>query len=171
MRKKILLTCTIAMLLAGIVLASSPFILSMEPSAKVKAARSQHDISKLEAGDYIVEPFARGSAWNDVVLIIKNWDGSIYSYMAPTEDGKVVMPDRWWGWGHYNCSNFGPEIGANNKIKESGFIKCHDTDVPEWRQEEWAWEWSYSGKSQRTWMDNMYSPGHEIKGRYLYINR
>jgi hypothetical protein len=157
------------MLLAGIVLASSPFIFSMKPSAKAKAARSQHNISRLEIGQFILEPFSRDNAWNAMVLIIRDWDGSIYSYMAPTEDGKVVMPDRWWGWGYYNCSNFGPEVGANNKIKQSGVIKCHDKDVPKWRREEWAW--SYSGKSQRPWMENMYSPDHEIKGNYLYINR
>ena len=157
------------MLIAGIVISCSPFILSMEPSAKAKAARSQHDISKLNVGDYIFEPFSRDSAWDEMVLIIKDWDGSIYSHLAPTKGGKIVMPDRWWGWGYYNCSNFGPETAANDKIKRSGFIKCHDSDVPEWRQEEW--EWSYSGESQRSWMDNMYSPGHEIKGSYLYINR
>lgn len=169
MRKKILLTCTIVMLLTGIALSSLPFIFSMEPSAKAKAERSRHDISKLKAGEFILEPFARDSAWDEIVLIIKDWDGSIYSYIAPTADGKVVMPDEWWGWGYYNCTNFGPEIGTNNKIKRSGFIKCHDSDVPEWRKEEW--EWSYSGKSQQYWMDNMYSPDHEIKGSYLYINR
>jgi len=169
MRKKILLTCTTVMLLAGIAFASSPFFLSMEPSAKAKAARSQHDISGLEAGDYILEPFDREGTWDEMVLIIKDWDGTVYSYLAPSKDGKVVMPDRWWGWGYYNCSDFGPDIQANDKIKRSGFIKCHDADVPEWRNEDW--EWSYNGESQRPWMDSMYSPGYEIKGRYLYINR
>ncbi|MDF1645158.1 MAG: hypothetical protein P1U80_13365 [Pseudomonadales bacterium] len=169
MRKKILLTFTIAMFLTGIAFASLPFILSMEPSAKAKAARSKHDISDLQVGDFIFEQFGRENAWDEMVLIIKDWDGSVYSYLAPSKDGKVVMPDRWWGWGYYNCSDFRPEIEADNKIKRSGFIKCHDTGVPKWRKEEW--EWSYNGESQRSWMDGMYSPGHEIKGRYLYINR
>ncbi|WP_444930827.1 hypothetical protein ACJJIF_03325 [Microbulbifer sp. SSSA002] len=169
MKKKIILTCTILMLFGGIGLASSPFIYSMKPSAKAKAGRSQHDISRLEAGDFIFEGFDRASAWDESVLIIKDWDGSIYSYMVPIEQGKVIMPDRWWGWGYFHCANFGPEMRVDNKIKKSGYIKCHDTDVSEWQREEWVW--SYSGKSQKSWVESMYSPGHEINGNYLYINR
>jgi len=153
----------------GVLFTFMPFILSMEPSARAKAARSQHDISKIGLGDFIFEPFARESAWDQMVLIIKDWDGTIYSYLILSKEGKTVMPDRWWGWGYYNCNKFGPEIGGNHKIKQSGFIKCHDKNVPDWRKEDW--KWSYDGQSQRSWMGDMYSPGHEVKGRYLYINR
>lgn len=169
MKRKFLLAGTIIIIIVGVVFASSPFILSWEPSAKAKAERSQHDISKLERGHFLIEPFDRGSAWDELVLIIKDWDGEIYSYLMPTKDGKVIMPDRWWGWGYDYCENFGPDLGEANAIERSGYIRCHDADVPEWR--ETVWVWSYSGTAQSSWMDDMYSPGHEINGNYLYINR
>ena len=96
MRKKILISCVSIMVLFGVGLASIPFLKSMNPSEKAKAARSQHDISSLKPGDYIFENFGRGSAWDEKVLIVRDWDGSIYSFLLPTEEGKVTMPDTRW---------------------------------------------------------------------------
>ncbi len=49
MRKKILLTCTIVMLLTGIALASLPFILSMEPSAKAKGINEVSEVNGVKS--------------------------------------------------------------------------------------------------------------------------
>jgi len=169
MIRKLLLFSTTLIIVVGIAFASSAFIMSWEPSAKAKAARSQHDVSKLKTGQFVMEPFGRGSGGEEMVLIIKDWDGKIYSYLMPTKEGKIVMPDRWWGWGYDYCENFGPDLAKNNRIAKAGHIRCHDIDIPEWRKKEWVW--SYNGIAQSSWMDNMYSPGHEIIGNYLYINR
>ncbi|MET1077398.1 MAG: hypothetical protein ABWY06_05175 [Pseudomonas sp.] len=168
MRKKILLTCTLTMFLAGIALAAAPFFWSMAPSAKAKAARSQHDISTLQPGDYRFEPFGRTSPWDEMVLIIKDWDGSIYAHLLPTDKGRVVLPENFWGLGYYFCEKFAPETVPDGKLKKSGNIKCHDSNLPEWSED--RWQWSYNGTSQKRWTIDMYTPGHEIKGNYLYID-
>ncbi|OED44187.1 hypothetical protein AB833_02185 [Chromatiales bacterium (ex Bugula neritina AB1)] len=158
------------MLLTGLVLIFSPFVFSLEPSAKTKAERSQHNIADLASGDFLIEPFERDDRGESVVIIIKDWDSTIYTHMAPTVNGNVAMPDDRWWWlnSRYHCSSFGPESLANGKIKQSGFIKCHDANAPQWRED--SWTWPYNGQSKVSWMGNMFSPAHEIKGSHLYIN-
>ena len=141
----------------------------MQPSARAKTARSQHDISTLETGHYRIEPFSRGNAWNIVVLLIKDWDANVYVYLLPTEGGKVPLPDRWWGWGYYHCSEFRPEINVSGLLRKGGHIKCHDKDTPEWGAS--LWEWSYDGKPKDKWGIQMYAPPVELVDSTLYINR
>lgn len=142
---------------------------SMSPSNKAKAARSQHDISKLTKGSYLFERFQRANSWSGKVLIIKDWDENIYVHMIPTETDSVIMPERFWGWGYYQCKNFGPDLNKNRSLVKLGKIRCHDKDAPEWMAKE-QWVWKYSGKSEGIWMDDMYSPSYDIQENTLYIN-
>ena len=174
MRKTILSVCIGMMTLVGIVLASSPFFLSMKPPEKVKSGRSKHSISAMRDGDFLIEPYGGQAVYgefDELVLVIKDWDGAIYPYLLPASGGNVVMPNGygWWGWGDYICSNFGPETDADNKIRKSGVIKCHDIDHSEWGMPYWVW--SYSGQAHHSWMSDMGSLRHEIKDGYLFINR
>ena len=169
MTRKALLTATILLATIGIVLATIPFTTSMKPSERAKNARSQHDISKLHSGEYFFEKFGRKAAWGEKVLIIKDWDGEIYSYLVPTIKGKVSMPERFWSGVNYQCEDFRPVLNSDKKILESGEITCHDTNAPDWGKD--AWKWSYDGKSEYHWIADMYAPGFEVKSDVLYINR
>lgn len=169
MRKKVLGVSVAVLLVFGVILASSPFYQSMHPSQKAKAARSQHNISTLDYGDFRFDEFQKGSAWDEVVLIIKDWDGEIYSFLILTDHGKVIMPETWYWWGYYHCKEFGPELDENNKLKKNGVIQCHDSDIPEFWKDKWLW--SYEGKVLGNWAPDLPAPNHEIKGGYLYLNR
>ena len=169
MARKALLIATILLATIGIVLATIPFTTSMKPSERAKSARSQHDISKLQSGEYLFEKFGRKAAWDEKVLIIRDWDGEIYSYLVPTIKGKVSMPEKFWGWGYYQCEDFRPTLNSDKRILESGVIACHDTNAPDWGKK--VWKWSYDGKSKYHWIADMYAPGFEVKSDVLYINR
>ena len=149
------------------------FILSgsMSPSASAKAARSSHDISQLEPGDYLFEDLGRKNAWNAKVLIIKDWDSSLYVYLVPTENGKVPLPERWWGWAAFGvyCKDFGPETDTNSKILKSGTIKC--LDKPSENESFETWLWTYDGKSRGSWITELYRPKFEVVEQNVYINQ
>lgn len=142
---------------------------SMQPSDKAKSERSQHDLSTLIPGQYRIDKFGRGNAWNEKVLLIRDWDGKIYAYLIPTKDDKVTLPDRFWGWGYYDCSDFRPEVDEGGHLLKDGIIKCHDKDTPEWGAS--LWQWSYSGKPKDKWGIQMYAPSIEVTDTTLYINR
>jgi len=71
-----------ALILSGLVFMIFVFAASMQPSARAKSERSQHNITTLEPGYYRIEPFSRGSAWNEVVLLIRDWDAKYYVYLV-----------------------------------------------------------------------------------------
>ena len=130
MMRRVLIVATSILGLVGVTLVLVPFSSSMHPSERAKAARSQHDISNLSTGEFIFERFGRESAWEEKVLIIRDWDNSIYAYLVPTELDQVAIPDRFWGFAVYLCSDFRPELDSNQKIKVSGVITCHDREAP-----------------------------------------
>ena len=166
--KKALITGLVVLSLLGAILVTSILGASMQPSEKEKSARSQHYIANLKVGQYLIEPFGRDTAWNEKVLIIRDWDSSIYTYLLPTENEKFTMPDRWWGWGYYHCTDFRPEVELVGTIRKNGIIKCHDNETPEWGAS--LWEWSYNGKPVIKWGIDMYSPTTEVVNGTLYIN-
>lgn len=141
----------------------------MRPSEKAKAERSQHEIKELEPGRYRVDPFGRGGAWNEKVLIIKAWDEKHYVYLLPTKGGKVALPDRWWGWGRYHCSDFRPEVDVKGFIRKGGVIRCHDEETSDWGAS--LWQWAYDGKPKEEWGVEMYAPPYEVANGVVYINR
>lgn len=167
--KKALTTSLIIMALLGLSAMFGVFTGSMSPSEQARSNRSQHNIQNLTPGSFILVDFNRKSAWNDKVLIIKDWSGDLYVHLLPTENGAVSLPERYWGWAVYGCKNFGPEIDTNKNILKLGVIKCHDTDIPQWLNAN-QWLWSYSGKALHEWLPDMYSPKYEIKEGALYIN-
>ena len=142
---------------------------SMQPSARAKSERSQHDISTINPGQYRIEPFGRPDAWNDKVLLIRDWNEEYYVFLLPTENGKVALPDRWWGWGYYHCAEFRPELNESGSIVKGGAIKCHDKATPEWGAS--LWEWKYDGSPTDKWGIHMYAPPVEIANGTLFINR
>ena len=142
---------------------------SMSPSEQARSERSHHVIKNMKVGTYQLLEFKRQTAWNDKVLIIKDWSENLHVHLLPTENGSISLPDRYWGWAMYGCNNFGPETDANDNIVKNGIIKCHDKDMPKWWNPK-QWLWSYSGKALHEWLPDMYSPKYEIKEGILYIN-
>ena len=168
-RRKIFTSLVLLVAVAGTALASIPFGASMKPSERALAARSQHDISGLEPGDYRLETYNRKSAWPVKVLFIRDWDSQLYLYILPIEEGLVPLPERYWWWSIYGCSDFRPELGGQQKIVKNGVVTCHDDTVSDWGKKKWRW--SYSGKAVDTSVPDMWAPTFEIRGNVLHINR
>ncbi|WP_428604126.1 hypothetical protein [Sedimenticola sp.] len=168
MKRKLVITVVI-FALVGLVFFLYMLGASLQPSAQAKSERSQHDISTLKPGQYRIEHFGRPDAWSDEVLLIRDWDKKYYAYLLPTENGKVILPDRWWGWGYYHCADFRPELDELGFIKKDGIIKCHDKETREWGIS--LWEWTYDGSPKDKWGIDMYSPPIEVNNGTLYINR
>jgi len=165
MKKKLLaLTLFLFIIAAGNILFVS--VSTLQPSERAKAQRSVHNIANLERGDYRFESFDRESAWNDIVLLLRDWDGVTYTYLLPTKNQSVPMPDRFWGWGWYDCVDFRPELDAVGKIEKDGVVKCHDKDLNTDN-----WEWSYDGQPKYWWLPEMYAPPVEVVGDKLHINK
>lgn len=165
MKKKLwLLTLVLLIIAAGNIIFVSTS--ALQPSERAKAQRSFYFIGDLETGDYRFEAFDRKTKWNDIVLVLRDWDGVIYAYLVPTNNGRIPMPDRFWGWGWYDCEDFRPELDLNGKIKKDGVVKCHDNN-PNIN----SWEWSYNGSPRYKWLPVMYAPPVEIVGDKLFINR
>lgn len=145
------------------------FTSSLNPSEKAKSERSQHDISKLQAGSYIFEFLKRDNLLNRKVLIIKDWNDELFVHFLPTKDGAVTLPDIYWSWVVTTCIDFGPETESNGNILNSGKIRCHDIDEPAgWSFDNW--QWGYNGKSLVEWKPDLISPKYEIKDGILYVN-
>ena len=101
--------------------------------------------------------------------VAADWDGKIYAFLVPMKDGKVTLPDRFWGWGYYDCSDFRPDLDENGYLKKGGTIRCHVKETPEWGAS--LWQWSYSGEPKDKWGIEMYSPAVDIANGTLYINQ
>ena len=141
----------------------------LQPSDKAKSQRSVHNVSTLHKGDYRYEDFERNTPWNEKVLLLKDWDGVLHTYLVPTNKEGVPMPDRYWGWGWYHCKDFRPETEANGKIKRGGTIKCHDQDSDRYSMQ--GWQWSYNGEPKHQWLPDMDAPETETIGKKLYLNQ
>lgn len=170
MRRQLLISAIAIMSIIGIAAIFTPFLLSLGISQKAEAARSSYDITSLNTGEYIMVDSHTSS---EKILIIKDWDQTIYSYLIPAEADKVLMPDFYrWGSGFYKCSDFRPDLDQNNKIANNGSIRCHDTDTP--KRDSAAWAWAYTGKKRAAntvWLPDLIDPKHEVKSGYIYINR
>jgi len=168
----LLVKSTITMIFIGIAILSVSFISSMGLSRKVISERSSHNISSIEKGSYRSDVFR--SDQDRRVMIIHDWDGTIYTYMLPVKAGKVLMPDNYWAEykSEYHCSDFRPELVGKGRIKKQGLIGCQDTLIPEWKKE--LWLWSYNGErynERATWLPDMIHVDHEVIGKTLYVNR
>jgi len=170
MRKKILLLCMVSILLFGASTIFATFSLSLSPSARAKADRVYIDISSLECGKYVYEPFNRENAWNEKVLIIKQQDCTLSVFLIPTRENKFIMPERFWGNIGSLCKNFSPSVNQENRLIENGFITCHDSEL----EAEYIrnLKWTYSGVSKANFVvQDLYVPKIEIQGNQVIINK
>ncbi len=154
---------------AGLIAVAFILAAALQPSAKSKAERSQHDITSVGPGQYVIAPFRRSDTRFDEVLIVRDWDNAVHVYLLPTEDGKVILPERWWGMGYHRCADFRPELNDEGRILKGGSITCHDAEFPAWGKSQW--EWSLDGKPKSEYGIAMYSPAFEVRDHTVYINR
>lgn len=169
MNRKHLALTTGMLMMFGMACASTPFIASLGPSSKAKAERSRHDLSTLENGQFILEDFGRQDAWFDTVFIVKDWNGEIHPFLLSKQDEQFIIPGYWNRWRTEGCSDFGPDLTLDNKIAQTGLIRCRDAGKQYGEKDEWAW--NYQGKAQRSWYGDLYIPEYEVSDRYLYINQ
>jgi len=156
-------------MLATVLVAFGVFVIVeyLSPSDRADSKRSRHDIGTLKIGSYRLDEFKRKSAWEEKVLIIHNWDKKILVYLLPSKDGKIELPDRYWGYGIESCSEFGPESDQLGNIKKDGIIKCHDENIVSGS----LWEWTYGGIPLNEYGIKMQKVSYERVGEKIAINR
>ncbi len=155
----------------GILVAMSPFISSMKPSAKAKAELPRIDISVLDSGVlHFYDNPARGAFFNGYkwkLLVYKSPDGLIRVWDIPVRNGSVGMPDIHWWRPVHSCQTFAliNKVEGFNKIQ----ITCLDTDIPEW----WAkhWRWYTNGKNIEQMVDDLDESSGVIEGKYFIYGK
>jgi len=166
MRKKILLTIVMIMILSGIVFACVPFVGALKPPANAGENLPAVDVSKLENGDFIIYDSEADYYFKPRYLIIKGYDSKIRVFEYPTR-GYVRLPDyRWYRWGP-RCQDFGPET-VNGKLKPNGMILCKDKEALDWLSDEMHWD--YNGENLGKYTEDMNSTKFKIKGHFLYLH-
>ena len=162
--REVLTKLTKILIIIGAIGIAIPFTLSLLPSEKAKNSLYETDISKLKPGGFIQVDELNGIK----VFIIKDWDKTVYAYAIPYKESVgYLMPDiHWWKYDNFLCKNFGPDI-VNEKIKKSGSIKCHDKKLHERGVREYIW--SYAGKNQGKFTDDLPVPKYVISNQTFKI--
>lgn len=158
-RKSLLVITTSIFICIGVIYLSIVFASSLRPSARAEANRPHFNISELEIGT-----FQNLNTESDRYLVIKDYDSTLHVYWLPFRNDKVYLPDEMWFRAYYPCSNFGPEMNEERKIKKDGRIICHDTEnfLPEH-------SWTYRGHNLGKYTEDMAPAKFRIDQSFLVI--
>jgi len=122
--------------LGGLVVAITPFILSLVPAKKPQLAHPQIDISELRPGSFIEERLQSSR-----VFILLDFDAQIHAYVVPYRDW---LPEFDWSRPAIPCASFGPD-NTDGKLDEDGAFRCWLPDYGEFFRREHSW--SYAGRN------------------------
>jgi hypothetical protein len=167
-RKSVLKRITAGLLLLGVVLSLSPFIISLKPESNARSSASlpRIDVSKMEVGELLFHPYEEGSynGFKFSILLYKNRSGALQAFRVPTKNGNQVgMPDLKWWKPFYPCKIFGTKE-INSKL----VFKCLDRDLPsEW----WGkkWQWDTEGKSLDPDIDDIPTITGSVQDGYFIL--
>ncbi|MES2820890.1 MAG: hypothetical protein V4812_18100 [Pseudomonadota bacterium] len=172
--KKILAICTACLALIAILIAGTPFGLSLKPNARAESALPRIDISQIKFGELSLH---KHPAWGDAgqgyswsVLIIKLSDNSIKAWLVPSQNGRIGMPDRHWWRPIYPCKDFGLSTNSGS-IDEQSDLRCHDKDTPyDWLLSRWQWDLNGKAIDSKAVEDMPIAVG-AIKGKYFVLGK
>jgi hypothetical protein len=165
-RKKVLWAGMLSLMIIGIGFLSVPFFSAMNPPANAGQDLPYIDISHMENGTYTYSHSEIEGWFGTSFLIIKKYNSEFIVYLVPTKNDAFVMPDlKWYRQGGF-CKDFRPET-IDGKIKPNGYIKCHDSDIPEWNHDEWLW--TIDGRKLGKWTADMETIKFKLTSSYIII--
>ena len=156
------------LLVFGILLATVPFVESMQPTSRAEANLPHIDISNLKPGQFRFEKLYNLSGYGDELLIIKDEDSKVHLYQVPVYRGKYLMPDIAWRRFGGECEKFGPDT-FNGRVSKSSVIKCHDEIDSQWARTELRW--TLDGNNLGEYTQDMMRPKYHLSNQYLVIGK
>lgn len=138
-RKKVLAISTSCVITVGVILAMTPFVSSLKPSARADAQLKRFEMSRLEVEDLsILSGPSLGEVFDGYeikLLGYRSSDGSLKVWQVPAKNGDVGMPDLHWCRPIHSCSRL-----SVIDIGKGATISCVDEDIPDWWAKEWRWD-------------------------------
>lgn len=164
MSRTALIRSFIALIAIGLVLAVTPFFISLTPSEKSIAALPRIKVPAIQAGQFaFVEDPQSTSQWPSALLLFRQRNGELFVWVIPTKDGVVAMPDIHWWRGYIKCPSFAPDISKE-------VISCSDPGLSAWWKENYRWR--LDGKNINGVVDDMQRiNGEERSGEFIYRMR
>lgn len=174
--RKPLIWVTSTIVLIGIILSLSPFVLSLKPNPK-----SQQEILEVElfeVAEYEYKIFVmKQSKISEIgatthiyagsgYLVIRGKADKFFTYWLTTWKGNALLPESHWGQHGFSCNDFGPNL-INEEISNESIISCNDTDAPPWGPIQWKWNMDGSNLSGQS--PDLKKIKHKIVNRKLVL--
>ena len=94
------------------------------------------DVSRLAPGHFLRLNSSRHDGWSYLVLLLH--DGSFRAFVVYLDNGKVAVPDRFWGGNTaYPCESFGPAL-LPGAFQPDATIECRFPEpLARWTRRSW----------------------------------
>ncbi|MDG9924049.1 MULTISPECIES: hypothetical protein [unclassified Pseudomonas] len=126
------------------------------------------DVSHLPPGHFAGPPATQARSWS--YLILHMHDGSFRAFAVRLEDGRVAVPERFWGGNTaYPCESFGP-APTPGAFPPDAAIECHLPPPAGWRHR----RWDLQGRSlnREVVVEDLYEvPVHLEAGGFLVLGK
>ena len=157
--RKLLIWVTSTIILIGIILSLSPFVLSLKPNPKSQQEILEIDLSEIgeyESKIFVVKPskvVEIGTATHlypgSGYLVVRGNVEKFYSYWVATWKGSALLPESHWGQHGFNCKDFSPNL-VGGEISNQSIISCNDINTPPWGAVQWQWDMGGSNQSGKS---------------------
>jgi hypothetical protein len=147
MKRKILTFITALFGISGFVMASVPFVASLNISERELANRPHIPIDHIGIGESGLITF-EGKPYFMTFMVYRSLNGEVRVWRIPMHKGKVLLPDiRWGRWGML-CNDFSLD-------KEKNVFRCFDDELQQhgWVTNEMLWD--LNGKNLGTYTEDM----------------
>ena len=169
-RKKVITTLASGLVFVGCLLASVPFVRSLNPTPRADAALPRIDIESVKPGHYSIKTIGREfHGYSCGLLVYKRLDGFVRAWKLLVMDGAVGMPDIHWWRPMFECRNFGPGV-ANDTVNEELPIMCRDPEMPSQLMSQ-EWRWDINGRRLGKMTDDLEAVSGIVDGKYFVVDR
>jgi len=161
MSRSALTALTVALIVAGAVTASFPFLASLQPSESALNALPQIDIRSLQPGHFQVTDLGTLKAFT-----VRPSRGDPKVFLVPFDKGVYLLPDRTWNRAYLPCADFGPD-SSGTELAPEGIFRCRlGSPSAFWEAEH---RWRFTGESLGKFTERLWEPKVENRGDYLVI--
>jgi hypothetical protein len=106
---------------------------TLRVSARTDAELPRISLSDLKPGTWKYAPYFQEDHGQGIdVLLIRDKDGKLFTWLVVVKDGRRRLPDQAWWRPGYPC-----ELEPNF---ESGEIACNDNRASEWSRSRYRWK-------------------------------
>ena len=134
MSKRTLVVALSVLAVTGIAIAAYPFLRSMTPSERSKAAATKISLLDFPLGT------GREIRWKWASLfVLRMQNDEVRIFAIPNFDGAYRLPDVHWDRAYLKCKNFGADPSFP-QVDDATTFQCLDPAVKPYWQQEWRWD-------------------------------